>query len=506
MRRRTLIGGMLAAPMIAACDGDDPADPDAPTRSDGGGEPPDPPSVRMRYGPVEMTVAIASLVRTGEHLVLTLEVSADDPEDELPAPGPVEALKSFTTTDYSESRAFLGLRLLDLAGDRAAVIARDDEERSVCSDPFPGWSDRSGSAGAQSIQLVYGDLGTDRVAVLIPKGGLLAEVPVIEGEAPVLDVEEPVDLGEVALAPVHPLLSVSHDLTTTTRTESTQESATVSLGADVLFDSSSAELEDGAQSVIERAAQSLAEHEPGPVSVVGHTDSVDDDAFNQNLSEQRARAVADALGSLIDEGEYPLEASGRGESAPIADNGTEEGRALNRRVELTLDTPPAREQGVARELPEFDGPEATGEDGVLLESDGATPVRVRATGARLVEDHLVVRMEFTREDDEVDSVFGLSPSVGSAVSWLPLDYVLEKTEGGIAVMNGPVATFPALHRVGGEDSDIRPLTDLRTNSRLDGGHTRVSDIVYPVGTALEDTVTIQLVENGWRLTDVPVTR
>lgn len=506
MRRRTLIGGMLAAPIIAACNGDSSPDGDGPARSDRGGEPPAPPSVRMRYGSVEMTVVIASLVRSGEHLVLTLELSADDPEDELPAQGPVEALKFFTTTDYSESRSFLGLRLLDLAGDRVAVIARDDEGRAVCSDPSPLWSDRSGSGGTQSIQLVYGNLGTDRVAVLIPKGGLLEAVPVVEGEAPVLDAEEPMDLAEVALAPVHPLLSVSQDLTTTTRTESTQESTTVSLGADVLFDSGSAELEDEAQNVIELAARSLAEHEPGPVSVVGHTDSVDDEAFNQTLSEQRAQAVADALGSLIDERDYPLKASGRGESAPIADNGSAEGRALNRRVELTIDTPVAGEQSLTRELPGTDGPEATGEDGVLLERDGATPVRVRATGARLVEDHLVVRMEFTREDDAVDSASGISPSVGSAMSWLPADYVLEKTEGGIAVMNGPVATLPAMHRVGGDDSDIRPLTDLRTNSRLDGGRTRASDIVYPAGMALQETVTIQLVENGWRLTEIPVTR
>jgi OOP family OmpA-OmpF porin len=69
------------------------------------------------------------------------------------------------------------------------------------------------------------------------------------------------------------------------------------------------------------------------IDVIGHTDSIGTDEYNQNLSEERANAVKDFLtaegvnGSIID-------ASGQGESNPVADNGTDEGRAQNRRVEV----------------------------------------------------------------------------------------------------------------------------------------------------------------------------
>ena len=68
-------------------------------------------------------------------------------------------------------------------------------------------------------------------------------------------------------------------------------------------------------------------------TVVGHTDSSGSDAYNQKLSERRAQTVAGYLeGKGIAVGR--LTASGAGESEPIADNKTKEGRAQNRRVVL----------------------------------------------------------------------------------------------------------------------------------------------------------------------------
>lgn len=71
------------------------------------------------------------------------------------------------------------------------------------------------------------------------------------------------------------------------------------------------------------------------IRIIGHTDSVGKDAANQTLSEGRAAAVKAAL---IERGIDParLESEGRGESEPIADNETEEGRAQNRRVEIEV--------------------------------------------------------------------------------------------------------------------------------------------------------------------------
>ena len=71
------------------------------------------------------------------------------------------------------------------------------------------------------------------------------------------------------------------------------------------------------------------------VRVEGHTDWIGSDAYNQKLSENRARAVRDYL---IQKGVEPsrLEAVGYGESRPVADNNTVQGRARNRRTEFTV--------------------------------------------------------------------------------------------------------------------------------------------------------------------------
>ena len=67
------------------------------------------------------------------------------------------------------------------------------------------------------------------------------------------------------------------------------------------------------------------------VQVIGHTDSTGPEAYNQGLSERRAQAAADYMSS---KGVGNISVSGMGESAPVADNGTREGRAMNRRVEI----------------------------------------------------------------------------------------------------------------------------------------------------------------------------
>ena len=69
------------------------------------------------------------------------------------------------------------------------------------------------------------------------------------------------------------------------------------------------------------------------VHVVGHTDSVGSEAYNQRLSEQRAQSVVDYLVSTGVPRER-LRAEGRGEMEPRDSNATEAGRQLNRRVEL----------------------------------------------------------------------------------------------------------------------------------------------------------------------------
>ncbi len=72
------------------------------------------------------------------------------------------------------------------------------------------------------------------------------------------------------------------------------------------------------------------------IEVQGHTDSRGGDGYNMKLSEARAAAVRNHLVIKLGVGSHRLTSQGYGESRPIADNGTEEGRELNRRVEFHI--------------------------------------------------------------------------------------------------------------------------------------------------------------------------
>ena len=87
--------------------------------------------------------------------------------------------------------------------------------------------------------------------------------------------------------------------------------------------------------VLDSVVLVLQEFEKTVIVVAGHTDSVGSEAYNQSLSERRANSVADYLLSrnIV---AARIETVGFGETAPIADNATDAGRSLNRRVELTL--------------------------------------------------------------------------------------------------------------------------------------------------------------------------
>ncbi len=100
------------------------------------------------------------------------------------------------------------------------------------------------------------------------------------------------------------------------------------------FKTSSAELSDGDKAILDEVAETLKRLKFISGTVVGHTDSTGSEAYNQALSERRAASAVAYLETRgIDAGR--LKASGAGESQPIADNGTREGRALNRRVVLS---------------------------------------------------------------------------------------------------------------------------------------------------------------------------
>ncbi len=103
----------------------------------------------------------------------------------------------------------------------------------------------------------------------------------------------------------------------------------------VNFEFNKATLTINAKTLLDQVADELNKHAQIKFEIDGHTDSKGSDQYNPKLSERRAKSVADYLASKgIDSSR--MTTKGFGESMPIADNGTDEGRELNRRVELRV--------------------------------------------------------------------------------------------------------------------------------------------------------------------------
>lgn len=111
------------------------------------------------------------------------------------------------------------------------------------------------------------------------------------------------------------------------------DARTVTLGSDVLFDFDSAELSARAAATLRDLAAELPD-DVVDVEVVGHTDSVGTDAYNLDLSQRRADAVAEVLAQELSDVDPSTE--GRGSQEPVAQEseGDPGAAARNRRVEV----------------------------------------------------------------------------------------------------------------------------------------------------------------------------
>ncbi len=113
------------------------------------------------------------------------------------------------------------------------------------------------------------------------------------------------------------------------------DNITLDMPSNVTFAFDSSNLNPQFDSVLDKVADTLKEYDKTVVEVAGHTDSVGSDAYNQTLSEKRANSVADYLSSH-GMTRTRMVTIGAGEAHPVASNDTEEGRAQNRRVEITI--------------------------------------------------------------------------------------------------------------------------------------------------------------------------
>jgi outer membrane protein OmpA-like peptidoglycan-associated protein len=110
----------------------------------------------------------------------------------------------------------------------------------------------------------------------------------------------------------------------------------VTMTEQTAFEFDSAQIKTGFTPTMDKISNVVNRYGKTHLTVVGHTDNVGSDQYNQRLSEQRAQAVTSYFGNR---GVIPerLAADGKGESAPRANNATPEGRRLNRRVEVYIE-------------------------------------------------------------------------------------------------------------------------------------------------------------------------
>ena len=113
------------------------------------------------------------------------------------------------------------------------------------------------------------------------------------------------------------------------------DNITLNMPGNVTFGFDRADISASFYPVLDSVGIVLKEFDKTLVEVAGHTDSVGSEVYNRSLSEQRAESVAAYLRSQEVRGDR-LITIGAGEARPVADNSSDAGRALNRRVEITI--------------------------------------------------------------------------------------------------------------------------------------------------------------------------
>lgn len=228
-----------------------------------------------------------------------------------------------------------------MSGSRAAMLLGLVLVLGACTGtPEPAVRTREAvpvtATGATSTTALPGDAGTGN----IPPPGTPRPPP---GELRVEVFNRPSQvttaLLEVGQSSVEVQIAAILSEFDTTRTDL---GSVVTLSEQVLFDFDSAVLKPEAAPALDRIAEALALAEQRRVTVRGHTDSRGDDAYNLDLSQQRALAVLDYFVTVRGLSVTRFEAVGLGETEPVAANegpgGVDDpaGRQLNRRVEIIL--------------------------------------------------------------------------------------------------------------------------------------------------------------------------
>ena len=377
--------------------------------------------------------------------------------------------------------------------------------------------------------LSFGKVDTDTVTVMVPMAGFTTVSVLNSDDAKKAGINLATAKKELAkwpdaitkdTAPVA-IERYTRALDDSTSTKAGSKDITVTLASDVTFASDSADLASGAEAQLKTVAGQLGQYpDGGTLTIVGHTDDVQDDAYNQTLSEKRANAVKTRLEQLTKLDKWKTSVSGKGESEPKIKDTTDEARAANRRVEITLtptggttpkNTAPSAGTG---SLPETKGPVAKGSEGVTVKNDsgnGQLTITVdhltRANGYLLGQLHTTISAKTDSapglynflEDDE-------SPLTGSRGETASND-AIRTASNGLTLLAGGERIYPADYL----DAEFKahvPLTELGIGPYIKTGTTTVC-VIWPDPGG--DTITLdhaaprkEVAELAFRLTDIPV--
>ncbi|MCI3932783.1 OmpA family protein [Streptomyces sp. AN091965] len=165
-----------------------------------------------------------------------------------------------------------------------------------------------------------------------PGSSTTSPPPEVDSNSPGLKLA---DGATLAPAKVLDIKSVVEDLGGEERREDTNTDVKFALQAEVLFPKDSAKLNPEANARIEAIADEAKAQKATDVRVFGFTDNLGSYAHGKKLSKDRAEAVHDRLAGFLGP-QVTYSVRGYSEDYPIADNGAEEGRKKNRRVEISF--------------------------------------------------------------------------------------------------------------------------------------------------------------------------
>ena len=404
------------------------------------------------------------------------------------------------------------------------------------------WSAINGSGGLLDLTpgenitsyLSFGKVDADTVTVMVPMAGFTT-VSVLKADAAkkakvnLSTAQTAIDQSSHAATELADPVAIeryTRALDDSTSTQAGSKDITVTLASDVTFASDSADLAPGAQAQLQTVATQLNQHpDGGTLTIVGHTDDIQDDAYNQTLSDKRANAVKTKLEQLTKLDKWKTSVSGKGESQPKIKDTTDEARAANRRVEITLTptggTTPKDNSTTATpsngngKLPDPQGPAAKGSEGVTLTSKGSNT----SGEVTITLDHV------TRQDGYLLGTVTYTVKDGSTGA--PLHPLLEDPQtvlanqrdesggaqptllasDGLTLLAGGERIFPADY-LDADAGQHLPLTELRLLDHLKTGTTTIC-VVWPDPGG--DTVTLDHPEGkyspkgtAYRLTDIPI--